>query len=71
MIKGIIYKYASLLGRHYNTALGFKWKYKESSTTISKESSAKWREKGSIQLDEDIVLTTCIYKDVEVHKRTA
>ena len=43
----------------------------ESSTTISEGvhlSSAKW---GASKLDEDIVLTTCIYKDVEVHKRTA
>lgn len=31
-------------------------------------SSAKWE---ASKLDEDIVLTTCIYKDVEVHKRTA
>lgn len=33
--------YISPSGKHYNTALGFKWKYKESSTTISKESSTK------------------------------
>lgn len=33
--------YISPSGRHYNTALGFKWKYKESSTTISEESSTK------------------------------
>lgn len=31
-------------------------------------SSAKW---GAPYKGEDIVLTTCIYKDVEVHKRTA
>lgn len=33
--------YVSPSGRHYITALGFKWKYKESSTTISKESSTE------------------------------
>nr|DAX57560.1 MAG TPA: intron associated endonuclease [Crassvirales sp.] len=33
--------YISPSGRHYNTALGYKWKYKESSTTISEESTSE------------------------------
>ena len=33
--------YVSPSGKHYITALGYKWKYKEGSTTISKESTLK------------------------------
>jgi group I intron endonuclease len=33
--------YVSPSNRHYRTALGYKWKFKEGSTTISKESTLK------------------------------
>ncbi len=53
--------YISPSGRHYITALGYKWKYKESSTTISKESTSQANGDGNREpcsnTSEDIVST--------------
>nr|DAR32391.1 MAG TPA: intron associated endonuclease [Bacteriophage sp.] len=53
--------YVSPSGRHYRTALGYKWKYKESSTTISKESTLQADGNGNGEpynnIGEDIVST--------------
>lgn len=68
MIRGIIYKYTSPSGKVYiGQTINEKDRRKHSRKRVAL-SSAKW---GASKLDEDIVLTTCIYKDVEVHKRTA
>lgn len=40
-------QYISPTGRHYNTALGYKWMYKESSTTIPKGSTLQANGSGS------------------------
>ena len=49
--------YVSPSNRHYVTALGYKWKYKESSTTIPKGSTlqADGSGNGELRKDEDIV----------------
>lgn len=53
--------YISPLGKKYITALGYKWKYKESSTTISKESTLQANGNGNGEpcnnTSEDIVST--------------
>lgn len=53
--------YISPSGRHYITALGYKWKYKESSTTTSIEGTLQANGNGNgepcINTSEDIVST--------------